>query len=353
MKKIKLALNDSNQPLVQEVKETLLKGGVVALPTETVYGLGAVAGNKAAVEKLTSLKQRSADKPFTLHYGNRESALTAFATLPPYGYRLAETFWPGPLTIVYDSVSEGKSGVRVPDHDFLSRTLNALGQPLYLPSANRSGEKEALSAAEVEACFGESLDLIVDGGEPRYFSSSTVIDITYHPFKILREGAVSVRDILDQYIRKRIVFVCTGNTCRSVMAEYLLKKYLADYDPLLLERYEIISRGTGAFCGAPASPAVIPLLNEEKACGAESHQAGQIDRYTLLSSDLIFTMEEGQRSALVSLEPTAESRIFNLKKFLPPDMEKDIFDPIGGTEQIYRDVFEIIRTAVIELRDWL
>lgn len=353
MKKIKLSPYDTNEPFVQEVKKALLKGEVVALPTETVYGLAALAASKTAVDKLVRLKRRPEEKPFTLHFGDTADALKALATLPPYGYRLAETFWPGPLTIVYEAIDGGKAGVRVPDHEFVSRTLHALGQPVYIPSANRSGEREAVSAEEVESYFGNDLDLIVDGGSPHYFSASTVIDITYHPFKIVREGAVSIRDILDQYIRKRLTFVCTGNTCRSVIAEYMLKKYLAEYDLSLLERYEVISRGTGSACGAPAASSVLSLLGEEAVGGAEYHQSRQIDRHTLLSSDLIFTMEEEQRDMLVRLEPTAETRIFNLKKFLPPDMEKDIPDPIGGSKQVYRDVFEIIRTAIIELRDWL
>ncbi len=353
MKRVRISSNKSNAEAIAEVKTALEKGAVVALPSETVYGLGVLPADKAAVEKLTALKQRPSDKPYTLHFGTVEQALDALAILPPYGYRLAQRFWPGPLTLVYDAVDGATIGVRVPDHFFLSALLNELGSPLFLPSANRSGEKEAISADEVEAFFSGLLDIVVDGGAPYYFKPSTVIDLNYHPFKILREGAVSVRDILDQYIRKRIVFVCTGNTCRSVMAEHLLKKYLFEYDPVLLERYEIISRGVGVPGSVPATPEVQSLLKSEGIDEVTGHRSRQIDRATVLSADLIITMEEKQRQFIERFEPTAQSRLFHLNKFLPAAEAEDIPDPIGGSAGTYKTVFETIETAVKELRDWL
>lgn len=354
MKRIALSPHEKNNTCVEEVKNTILRGGVVALPAETVYGLAALPTNKHAVDKLIKIKQRDLTKPFTLHFAHVKDALNAVSILPPYVYRLIEQFWPGPLTIVSYAPSGEKIGVRVPDHKLLKHILDKVGEPIYLPSANRNGEKEAMSADEVESYFGESLDLIIDGGAPTFFKSSTVIDDTYHPFKIIREGVISVRDILDIYIRKRLLFVCSGNTCRSVMAEYLLKKYLQEYYPHLAARYEIISRGTAASTGARATPQAQTLLKDDEGIvGIDDHRAQQLNQQMILSSDLIFAMEDVHRDIIVGMEPVAESRIFLLKKFLPEEFEHDIVDPINTSDDVYKRVFEIIKMAAMELKDWL
>lgn len=351
MKKISILPEDIDYSLIREVKEVILKGGIVALPTETVYGLAVLATDKTAVEKLYGVKKRVPSKPFTLQFPDVEEALAQFSILPPYGYRLIEKLWPGPLTIIFYSSKGEKIGVRVSSHKILRLILKEVGQPVYLPSANISGEKETLSAEEVEKIFDNKIDLIVDGGKPLYGKSSTVVDLTYHPFKIVREGVVSSRQIVDTYIKKRLVFVCTGNTCRSVIAEYLLKKYLAEYDYYLGERYEIISRGISAPEGTPATGQIVELLREE---GIEiNHRAKRLDRYSILSADLIFTMEERQKEYILQIEPTAESRVFLLKKFLPQKLQQDIPDPIGKPKEEYRKVFELIKMAILELREWL
>lgn len=352
MNRITISLENIDYSLIKEVKDIILKGGIVALPTETVYGLAVLAKDKSAVEKLYAIKQRDHGKPFTLHLAEVDKALAQFAILPPYGYRLVEKLWPGPLTIIFYSTYGEKIGVRVSSHKILSLILKELGQPIYLPSANISGQKETTSADEVEKIFGNDIDLIVDGGKSVYGKSSTVVDLTYHPFKIVREGAVSSREIVDTYIKKRLVFVCTGNTCRSVMAEYLLKKYLEQYDPYLVERYEIISRGIAAPEGAQPASQTIALLREE-GIDLVNHTAKNIDRHTILSADLIFTMEDKQREYILQIEPTADSRVFPLKKFLPQELEKDIPDPIGEPHWVYEKVYEIIKMTILELREWL
>lgn len=353
MKRLNAVFSKDLSSVVNEVKDVLVNGGIVGLPTETVYGLAALVANKPAVEKLYKIKQRNPDKPFAFHFADIESALPSLAVLPPYAYRLLEKYWPGPLTLIYFSKSREKIGVRVPCHEILVSVLKELNQPLFLPSANISGEKEAVSADEVEAKFDGNIDLIVDGGAPVYFKPSTVIDLTFHPFKVLREGAVSIREIVDVYIKKRIVFVCTGNTCRSVMAEYLLKKYLPDINPYLVQRYEIVSRGISPPENAPAASTVMEILKEKENIGVANHRATRLSRHLVLSSDLIFTMEDRQKEFIIKDEPLSEAKIFNLKKFLPPDIEKDFIDPIAKPRVVYEQSFERIKKAVLELIDWL
>lgn len=340
--------------LIKRAAQIIQKGGIVALPTDTVYGLGAYAGRKDVVDKLYNLKKRPRDKPFSFALGNVNKAIKDyFDVLPPFGYRLMEKFWPGPLTIIYYTSSNEKVGVRIPAHIVTNKILNELGAAVYLPSANMSGQKESSSAQEVENIFGNEVDLIVDGGKCVHSQPSTVVDLTSKPFKILRSGVVSEEDITKTFAKKRILFVCTGNSCRSPMAQFLLIKYLKEIRPYFDEQYEIISRGTYAPLGLRISPSVVSLLKESEDLEIGDFFAQKLDRLTILSSDLIFTMEDSQSRHVLELAPKAKGRVFNLKKFLFHVVQKDIPDPVGRDMAIYWKVYAIIKEAVLELREWL
>ncbi len=354
--KVFISYKDMDPALIEGIAKLCLEGKIVAIPTETVYGLAVCAQIPAAVERLSWIKKRPSDNPFTYAEDSAEEAIERyFAILTPFGYRLIERFWPGPLTVVYYSRNNHqRCGVRVVAHPVAQEILRAIKQEVFLPSANISGEKEALSAQEVEDIFNAQIDLIVES-EPEliYGRPSTVVDLTLHPFKILREGVVSPGDIVDVFLRKRILFVCTGNTCRSPLAQFLFKKYLEEKKPYLKDRVEIISRGILSFKGGSLSLAVKDILREREDILVEGFSSQGVDRPTLLSADLIFTMEDKHNQELLRIEPTIEGRLFSLKKFLPPRMEEDIPDPIGKDYKFYLEVYERIKKAVLELCDWI
>lgn len=354
MKRIVIDKRDIDNLKVREVASLLKEGRIVGLPTETVYGLGAIYDNSSAVDRLYRIKKRSKDKPFTLCVESKEKASEWFALMPAYAYRLIERLWPGPLTIVYyrRNGNEDKVGIRVSAHPFISALLRVLRKPIFLPSANISGEKEATKAEEVMAIFDDSLDLIVDAGPSHFGKPSTVVDLTYHPFKVIREGVVSIKDLVSIFLKKRLVFVCTGNTCRSPMAEYLLKHRMEEKYPYLLDKYEIISRGILYLEGNPISEEVKNLLQEE-GINVRDHRSRRLNREILLSSDLIIVMEKKHRDYILNIEPTLEPRIFLLSKFSPEGEERDIPDPISKPLERYRDVYVTIKEAVEELIDWL
>lgn len=351
MKKIVLSQDKIEPEKLEEIKKIFFKGGIVALPTETVYGLGVLASCKEAVERLYEVKRRDRNKPFSLCVANKKEALDLFSLLPPYGFRLAERFWPGPLTIVfYEKKGEKKIGVRVPAHKTLVEILKELKEPICLPSANISGEKEAVTSWQVEEIFSEDIDLLVEAEPPQYNKASTVVDLTFHPFKILREGVIPQKEIIETFIRKRILFVCTGNTCRSPLAQFLLKKYLSQIVPFFEKRYEILSCGIIASEGASLSEEIKKILKEYENLEAE-HFARKIDKEILLSSDLIFVMEKKHKEFITNLEPLLESRVFLLGKFLP--QEQEIPDPIGKPFEFHLEVYNLIKEAILELREWL
>lgn len=354
MRKLEVNVNNIKSSSITEAAEVIFNSGIVAIPTETVYGLACRADKPEAVDRLYDIKGRPQSKVFTYSVDNAEKALTGyFLILPPFGCRIIEKFWPGPLTIVYHDKGDEKIGMRVPAHKVAQEILKILDVPVYLTSANITEQKDAVSANEVEAIFSGKVDLIIDSGPAQYSQPSTVVDLTYYPFQVLREGVISEREIIEVFARKRILFVCTGNTCRSPMAEFLLKKFLAAERPYFQQRYEIISRGVHAFPGSPIAPAVGDILMNKEDINSTEFASKKLDKPMLLSSDYIFTMEEAHKDFILNIEPSVEGRIFSIKKFLPPQDENDIPDPIGASYETYEKVYSIIKKAVTELKDWL
>jgi len=265
MKKLSIDPSQIDHALIKQAVRIIAKGGIAALPTETVYGLGCRSDKSNIVDKLYAIKQRSKDKPFSLALHSISDVISNyFDTLPPFGYRLIERFWPGPLTLIYYT-PEGKTiGIRVPCQSVTSEILRELKVPLCFPSANLSGDQEAVTASEVEANFSEKIDLLVDSGKCIYSKPSTIVDLTLKPFKVAREGVIGEKDIAAVFFRKRILFICTGNSCRSPMAEFLLQKYLAEERIYFNERYEIISAGISATNDMKAAPAVVNILKDKE-----------------------------------------------------------------------------------------
>jgi tRNA threonylcarbamoyl adenosine modification protein (Sua5/YciO/YrdC/YwlC family) len=354
MKKIVINQGNVNSDHLKEAASAVVEGKIVAVPTETVYGLAARADRIQTVERLSLLKGRSQDKPFSYVVSNTDRVINDyFDTLPPFGYRLMENFWPGPITIIYYSPDNRKIGVRIPSNDVLRDILTKANVPVYLSSANLSGQEEAISAEDVESIFGERIDLLVDAGSCQHQRPSTVIDLTSKPYKILRHGNITEEDIIRTFIKKRIIFICTGNSCRSPMAEFLLKKYLFRDRPHLEERYDIVSAGISAFPGSTIAPTSALILKEEEDIEVKIFSSVRLDRHMVLAADFIFTMEDLQSKYIVQFEPTSEGRVFNLKKFLPMELEQDIPDPIGKSREFYQGVYSLLQKAVLELSDWL
>jgi L-threonylcarbamoyladenylate synthase len=197
---------------VDEAVRRLRGGGLVCYPTDTVYGIGAAAGDEGAVRRLFAVKGRPLTKAVPLLLAEAADAARV-AQVTPLAKTLATNFWPGPLTIVmrkaetYRSVALAGSAtvaLRVPDHLMVRSIVRGIGEPITGTSANRAGAPAPVSAAEVALQMGEMVDLIIDGGRSRPRVESTVIDITGEGPEILREGAVSreeVEEAIGQAVR--------------------------------------------------------------------------------------------------------------------------------------------------------
>ena len=185
---------------VDEAAKVLRAGGLVAFPTETVYGLGADARNRKAVKKIFAAKGRPADHPVIVHLPSAD-VLTGWAEVPEAAYCLAEAFWPGPLTLILkraesvpDAVTGGQDtvGLRVPGHPLALALLEAFGGGVAAPSANRFGRISPTRAEHVRAELDGAVDLILDGGPCEVGLESTILDLSTDIPRLLRPGGVTV-----------------------------------------------------------------------------------------------------------------------------------------------------------------
>jgi L-threonylcarbamoyladenylate synthase len=187
-------------PEVQRAAEILKRGGLVAFPTETVYGLGADAASREAVARLYAAKRRPADHPVIVHFASAQAAFEWARDVPPAARTLAAEFWPGPLTMILkrsakagDFVTGGQDtvGLRVPRHPVAQALLAAFGGGIAAPSANRFGQVSPTTAAHVREDLGADVDLVLDGGPSEVGIESTIVDLSGTQPVLLRPGAIS------------------------------------------------------------------------------------------------------------------------------------------------------------------
>jgi L-threonylcarbamoyladenylate synthase len=191
---------------IEKAAEILRAGGLVAFPTETVYGLGADASNAAAVKKIFAAKGRPADHPVIVHIADMSELKHWAAEVPRAAWLLAEKFWPGPLTMVLkrsphvnDLISGGQNsiGLRVPGHPVAQQLLKAFGGGIAAPSANKFGRLSPTTAEHVREELGSAVEMVLDGGPCDVGIESTIVDLTREPPAILRPGRVTAQQIAD------------------------------------------------------------------------------------------------------------------------------------------------------------
>ncbi len=332
--------------------QALAEGKLVGFPTETVYGLAASALDATAVQRLADVKQRQADHPMALAVKSADAAFDYVPNISPVGRRMARRCWPGPVTLVLgdnhpDSlihrlptavrplvVPQKTVGLRVPAHPLILEVLQLMAGPLALTSANYSGQPDAVTAEEVVDYVGEDIELILDDGRCQFSQPSSVVRVENHCIQVLRQGVVA-ETAIKRLANFLILMVCTGNTCRSPMAELLMRHRLATHlgcqmDELDEQGVQVMSAGIAAMPGGRPSHEAVDIMKERQ-LDLSSHLSQPVSSHLARHADLIFTMTRSHRDAVIQQLPEAASCVHLLHMD-----EKDISDPIGSSIDIYR-----------------
>ncbi len=339
--------------------ELLEQGEIVALPTETVYGLAVRADSRAALEKLALAKGRPTELGPTWHIGN-VAALEAFPRVSAMARRLVGRYWPGPLTLVLPGIPrglelaarDGWTAVRAPAHAFTSALLAQAPFPIVLTGAQRPAEPPAGEADIVLARFDGKVALVVDGGPARLRESSCVLRIGRGRFDLLRNGLFTLEQ-LRAAAGLRIAFVCTGNTCRSPMAAGIARKLLAERLETTPGRladmgFELSSMGVFAAVGDTASRPAIAAMAED-GIDLSEHRSRPAIPDEVARQDRVYCMTRSHREALLALLPPGKAAHVEL---LDP-RGGDVPDPFGGGRAEYRSALDRIAAAVhARLEDW-
>lgn len=294
MIKTRVLAVDADHPdaeTIAEAAEALARGGLVAFATETVYGLGAVATDAAAVARIFEAKGRPSFNPLIVHVDGIDQARAFAGAWPDVAQRLAEAFWPGPLTLVLpktaaipDMVTAGGStvGLRVPEPRVARALISRVGQPIAAPSANRSNRISPTRAEHVLADLDGRVDIILDSGPTDVGLESTVLNLASSPPKILRPGPIGWGD---------------------------LSPFLNDLQPRAIERTEPRRL---------SSPGMLPV-----------HYAPKTRAFRVESADMLAEIDWPERAGLLAMAPFDPAAV-------PSAVDRlELLDPVEAARELY------------------
>ncbi len=347
---------------IHRAVEVLQSGGVVVLPTETVYGAAALLTKPEAVGRLKALRPDASGKPLTVHLGDRRDAEPFLGPVSDMGQRMMKKLWPGPVALLFEVPEAMRKAVaarhriaeselydgatitlRCPDHIVASDVLALVRGTVVAVRAGISSNQAATRADQVAQELDGKVELILDAGPSKYNKPSTIVKVKPDGYEIVREGVYDAR-IIERLMKTTILYVCSGNTCRSPMAEAITRHVLSEKLHISesdLERkgITVMSAGAMAMAGARATPQAVDAL---KGIGVDltRHRSRPLTVELIHQADVIYTMGRNHAMAVTSLVPSAADKVTTLA----PGREID--DPIGADVGVYKELADELQFLI-------
>ncbi len=348
---------------VMKAVDVLTRGGIVGLPMETVYGLAARLTQPPAIERLKKIKNISTHPGWVIHVAQASQTRLYIRDLPSMAARIMKKSWPGPVAIqvrasakeqailgmliqpavAAEIISDGWITFRCPDQQVTREILADLPGPTAIIGA---GERQpAGEVGDIPAHIVDQLDALVDAGPARYRKSSTIVRVEGDQWQIIRPGVIDER-IIHRLAEQVIVFICTGNTCRSPMAAGIAGIWLArklGLSPAALPKHHLVveSAGLHATDGLPAT-AEARTAARELGADLTAHRSRAVTVDLLQRADVIYTMTQSHRDELVERYPAVADKTF------PLDPDSDIADPIGSEVGRYRQLAKRLEALIAQ-----
>ncbi|MCC5829830.1 MAG: Sua5/YciO/YrdC/YwlC family protein [Phycisphaeraceae bacterium] len=368
MERIQISQPESAAEAVEVAAKTLCEGGLVGFPTETVYGIAARADHDQAMEKLSGLLgEPGLEQPWTLHLANARAAEQLLGRLPGLVRYWFSRMWPGPVTIMLELsdqlaadpdwpagpdtmrdriVRGGVISLRCPDHPVARAMLDAVPHVVIAAGASKNGSLP-VTPEDALSQVGDSLDLLLEDGQTRYARPSTVIRVGAagrpDDVFVVREGVYSER-FIRKMLKINILFVCTGNTCRSPMSEIMARTLLSQRHQVRVQQLpELgIEIGSAGVYGQGCVPASLPAQEAVKRLGLDlsEHRSRGLTTEMIHQADLVFCMTRSHQDAILRQIPEASDKVHLLSS------EAEIADPYGSDVESYATCLNQIKTAL-------
>lgn len=350
------------QAQVARAVEVLDGGGLVLLPTETVYGIVGRLDRPEAVARLRQFRGRDAQShPLTLHVAAPADSEPFLGELSLYQRWFVARLWPGPVAMVFSVHASGRQEVlarltlaeadlydgsritvRCPDHDVAREVLCHCGGPVGgLAAAGTGGPVVQIGDLTDQAA--KSIDFLLDVGKTRFGGSSTVVQVDEARYTLIRPGVIEQR-ILERRLKTTILFVCSGNTCRSPMAAALARHVLAEKlhvseAQLEASGFAVSSAGTSAMPGAAATENAV-IAVRELGGDLSRHRSRPLTDELIRQADLIFAMGRNHAAQIRAMSGSAAGKTWML------DPSGDISDPIGGDLRLYQELAGRLKSLI-------